>query len=114
MRSRSENGRGYNEFSPKYPTKGFAPEWDMCGYVQMVKENEKMKLDYVRFDIEKTDSKYYNIISISVPWDLDVALEPGDAVHIQGTCRSWTRDGNFILELVATSVSPWNGKFEGE
>lgn len=107
MRTREEK---HDMFSPQYSTKGFAPEWDMCGVVQSVKENKKMEVDYVRFNIENPGSKYYIIFSITVPFDLDIALEPGDSVHIQGTTRTWTKgEGATSIELVATSIDPWNG-----
>lgn len=107
-RSSSSNGGG-NNWCP-YPTVGFMPEWDMCGYVQKVTENRKMKLDYVQFNIAREGSKYYAVISISVPHDLDVLLEPGDPVHITGTTRTWSKDSGFVVELVAEHIDKWSGQ----
>lgn len=109
MRTRSESNGGGNDWCP-YPTVGFMPEWDMCGYVQKVTENKKMKLDYVRFHIAEKNSKYYSIISVSIPHDLDVLLEPGDAVHLTGTIRTWSKENGSSIELVAEHVDRWDGR----
>lgn len=109
MRSRSEGKKGREL---KYSTEGWN-YFDIQGYVQAVKEYPKAKADYVTFCIynEYVRKEHYQSISVRVPYNLDVLLQPGDFVHIMGEISTiWDGKANrTITELVATKVEDSDG-----
>lgn len=109
MRQRNNSSNGYSNWQPKYPTDGGLPMWHMAGYVQSVTENEKGEVDYVRFNIKQDPYRdFYVIFSVTIPWELDMAVDPGDAVEIDGTIRTWNKEnGAKTIELIATHVEEW-------
>lgn len=79
-----------------YPISGHM-SFEVEGYVQSFKENQKLECDYVMFNIEDLcGDNCVHMISVSVPWNLcadgqdnPVELEKGDHVLISGYMRSW-------------------------
>lgn len=95
-RRESGNNAGYSFFQ-------------VAGIVQHVKENERMKCDYITFNIQSpVKPEFFDIISVVVPHDLDIVCEPGDCVAVRGWIRAWQRDGRITLELVAAKVAPFD------
>lgn len=101
MRQREQTQTSESNLS----TAGIA-RFQIAGYVQEVKRNEKMKCDYVRFYItSKVKPEYYDIIAVNVPDAVGVCCENGDCIVINGFIRSWNRNGAFSLEMVAERVA---------
>ena len=94
-------------YSLKWPTYGMLPDWELYGVVQEVASNEKYEVDYIRFCINKPDSKFYEVFAVSVPFELNVELEPGDKVFMHGTIRTWPSSEGRKIELIADAVEPW-------
>lgn len=108
MRARS----GYsNKKWEKYPTGGYT-NVEIDGYVQRIKQDEKHQCDYATFYIiddnnpEKKGRKNvpYEIIGVTIPWDLDVELDEGDHVKIWGIIKSWSTDYGIKLEIKAQVI----------
>lgn len=88
-----------------YDTAGIAI-FQVAGFVQEVKRNEKLKCDYVRFNIQsKVKPEFYDIISVCVPDTVGVACEAGDCVVCKGFIRSWNTTNGIKLEIVAQKVA---------
>lgn len=104
MRQRESTKTETAQTDSGYPHEGIALI-QVCGYVQEVKRNEKLKCDYVRFNItSKINPEFYDIISVCVPDSVGVCCDVGDCVLIRGFVRSWQRNG-ITLELVAERVA---------
>lgn len=106
MRKRTET-KQKGSSKPKYPTRGCA--WfTIDGYVQKVKTYEKGKCDYITFKVDNTDkySEIYQDISVKIPWSLDIQVDEGDKIFVEGFIRSyWLEDaGRCLLECVAENI----------
>lgn len=109
MRTRSgyNNGKKWD----KYPTTGYT-NVEIEGYVQRVKQDDKHQCDYVTFYIvddndplKKNDKRAtYEIIGVTVPWDLDIELDEGDHVKLWGIIKSWSTDYGIKLEIRAQVI----------
>lgn len=110
MRSRSGYNNGNKKWD-KYPTSGYT-NVEIDGYVQKIKQDEKHQCDYVTFyivdenDPVKNGQKRasYEIIGVTVPWDLDIELDEGDHVKIWGIIKSWSTDYGIKLEIRAQVI----------
>lgn len=107
MRKRTDSRSKGTSTKPKYPTRGCA--WfTIDGYVQKVKAYEKGKCDYITFKVDNSDaySEIYQDISVKIPWSLDIQLEEGDKIFVEGFIRSyWLEDaGRCLLECVAENI----------
>lgn len=109
---KTRGSKSKKEYGLACDTVGSLPYWEMKGYVQDVSENTKFKVDYIKFCIkEDPEQEFYEVFSISLPHDLDVLLEVGDAVIMRGTIRTWkTDEGGRKIELVATECKNWHVK----
>lgn len=89
-----------------YSTAGFS-FFQIAGFVQDVKTNDKLHCDYIRFNIQcKQKPEYFDIVSVTLPHSVGVVAEIGDAVIMRGYVRAWNRGGNITLELVAERAEP--------
>lgn len=111
LNSRS-NSRGQRTVDKESTTgiTGFVVE----GTVQKVTTLDRIKIDLVDFSITQTrpndkSKTWDDNITIRVPFDLDIQLERGNQVHIEGTIHSrWDekagQHGRMLIELVAESI----------
>lgn len=127
MRAREGYKRtGGTTRGPAASQKGTLPKWVFCGFVQAVHTNKSKTFpcDYVRFQIKpngahEDEDSFATVFSVTLPHDLGVQLEVGDAVIMEGTLNSWAKEDELYgkwwrLELVATGVREWDGLFKSE
>ena len=84
------------------------------GTVQKVTTLDRIKIDLVDFSITQPrpndkSKTWDDNITVRVPFDLDIQLERGNQVHIEGTIHSRFDEkagprGRMLLELVAESI----------
>lgn len=111
MLNTRSNGR--NQKFDKESTQGITG-FVIEGTVQKVTTLDRIKVDLVDFSIKqpRTNDKsktWEDNITIRVPFDLDIQLERGNEVHIEGTIHSRFDEkagprGRILLELVAESI----------
>ena len=96
-------------------TMGQLPLWDLKGFVQDVTTNLKYSEDYIKFCIRKPDDpQKYEVFAVTLPHHLNVELEVGDKVFMQGSIRTWQlkNDGGKVIgrkiELVCMTVEEWD------
>ena len=93
-----------NRGNSRYPTDGFT-YFRIDGYVQSVTQNHKYKCDYLRFCIiNNPGDEFYDVVSATLPHDLEIIVDVGDHVECEGYIKSWNRNGTVTLELIITAI----------
>lgn len=88
MRARNENTANTN--NTQYPKTG-ETEFYVAGYVQRTYTDNKNRCDYANFDIMQDGLKYTTLIEVQIPHSLNIVVEPGDHLEIQGIMRTRPR-----------------------
>lgn len=88
MRARTENTANTN--NTQYPKTG-ETEFYVAGYVQAVYADNKNKCDYVKFEIMQDGLKYTTLLEVQIPHSLNLVVEPGDHLEMQGIMRTRPR-----------------------